>query len=40
MPEIKGWVLWALIGAGVLFLFFLGFWAGRKSKGGGGYGYY
>ena len=38
---MEGWVPWALIGAGVLFLFFLGFWAGRKSKGGGGgYGYY
>jgi hypothetical protein len=34
-PELKGWVLYGLIGAGVLLLFFLGFWAGRKSKGGG-----
>jgi hypothetical protein len=34
-PEIKGGLLYGLIGAGVLLLFFLGFWAGRKSKGGG-----
>ena len=34
-PELTGWVLYGLIGAGVLLLFFLGFWAGRKSKGGG-----
>ena len=34
-PEIKGWLLYVLIGVGVLLLFFLGFWAGRKSKGGG-----
>jgi hypothetical protein len=32
-PELTGWVLYGLIGAGVLLLFFLGFWAGRKSKG-------
>ena len=34
-PELKGWLLYGLIGAGVLLLFFLGFRAGRKSKGGG-----
>jgi hypothetical protein len=33
IPELTGWVLYGLIGAGVLLLFFLGFWAGRKSKG-------
>ncbi len=26
------WVLYGLIGAGVLLIFFLGFWAGRRSK--------
>jgi hypothetical protein len=34
-PELKGWVLYGMIGGGVLLFFFLGFWAGRKSKGGG-----
>jgi hypothetical protein len=28
----SGWVLYCLIGAGVLLIFFLGFWAGRRSK--------
>jgi len=28
----SAWGLYALIGAGVLVIFFLGFWAGRKSK--------
>ena len=31
------WGLYGLIGAGVLLIFFLGFWAGRKSKSGGYY---
>ena len=31
-PEIKGWVLYGLIGAGTLLLFFLGFWAGRSGR--------
>ena len=31
-PEIKGWVLYGLIGAGTLLLFFLGFWAGRNGR--------
>jgi hypothetical protein len=39
LPELKGGVLYGVIGGGVLLLFFLGFWAGRKSKGGGGYEY-
>jgi hypothetical protein len=35
-PEIKGGLLYGLIGAGALLLFFLGFWVGRR---GGGYEY-
>jgi hypothetical protein len=31
-PEIKGWVLYALIGVGALLLFFLGLWAGRRGR--------
>lgn len=37
LPELTGGVLYGVIGAGVLFLFFLGFWVGRKTKGGGEY---
>ena len=33
-PEIKGWLLYGLIGAGALLLFFLGFWVGRRRDGG------
>jgi predicted secreted protein len=36
-PELKGWVLYALIGAGALLLFFLGFWVGRRRGGGAEY---
>jgi hypothetical protein len=37
LPELTGGVQYGVIGAGVLFLFFLGFWVGRKTKGGGEY---
>jgi len=33
-PELKGWVLYGLIGAGVLLVFFLGLWVGRRRGGG------
>jgi hypothetical protein len=32
-PELKGWVLYALMGAGGLVLFFLGLWVGRRRGG-------
>ena len=35
-PELKGWVLYALIGVGALVLFFLGLLVGRRAGGGGG----
>jgi hypothetical protein len=34
-PEIKGWLLYVLIGVGALVLFFLGLWVGRRRGGGG-----
>lgn len=40
ITSMEGWVPWAILGGGILIIFFFGFWAGRKSKGGGGYGYY
>ena len=36
-PELKGWVLYALMGAGGLVLFFLGLWVGRRRGGGSEY---
>jgi hypothetical protein len=36
-PELKGWVLYGLIGAGVLLVFFLGLWVGRRRGGGSEY---
>lgn len=33
-PEIKGWILYTLMGLGGLLLFFLGLWIGRRSGGG------
>ncbi len=36
-PEIKGWILYTLIGLGGLLLFFLGLWIGRRAGGGGEY---
>lgn len=36
-PELKGWVLYGVIGGGALLLFFLGFWVGRRRGGGGEY---
>jgi len=36
-PEIKGWVLYVLIGVGALLLFFIGLWVGRRAGGGGEY---
>jgi hypothetical protein len=36
IPELKGWVLYALIAVGVIFIFFLGLLVGRR-RGGGDY---
>lgn len=37
IPKLEGWVLYAVIGAAAIVLFFLGFWVGRRGGGGGEY---